>query len=52
MKKYVLTKVINQTTASRARPIYHDLQGVDFPHTAAQKNQKTADGREVYHSPM
>src|ERR1700750_1049380 len=30
IKKYVLTKVINQITARRARPIYYDLQRVDF----------------------
>src|SRR5215475_11101490 len=30
MKKYVLTKVINQITARRARPIYNDLQGSIF----------------------
>jgi uncharacterized protein (TIGR00369 family) len=49
MKKYVLTKVINQITARRARPIYNDLQGRFSAHRSAPK-PKTADGRKVYHS--
>src|ERR1700747_1468612 len=50
MKKYVLTKVINQITARRARPIYNDLQGRFSAHRSARQKQKTADGRKVYHS--
>src|ERR1700751_2844433 len=49
MKKYVLTKVINQITARRARPIYNDLQGRFSAHRSAPK-PKTEDGHKVYHS--
>src|SRR6201993_2417595 len=40
MKKYVLTKVINQMTARRARPIYNDLQGRFSAHRSARQNRK------------
>jgi hypothetical protein len=39
MKKYVLTKVINQITARRARPIYHDLQRSIFRTPQRKKNE-------------
>src|SRR5215468_7588227 len=39
IKKYVLTKVINQITARRARPIYHDLQRSIFRTPQRKKNE-------------
>src|ERR1700751_1109963 len=44
MKKYVLTKVINQITARRARPIYNDLQGRFSAHRSARQKQKNCGG--------
>jgi hypothetical protein len=50
MKKYVLRKVISQTITSRARPM-QVLQVRLFPRPAKEGfNQKSAAGREVYHS--
>jgi hypothetical protein len=40
IKRYVLTKVINQITARRARPIYYDLQGSIFRTPQRERNAK------------